>query len=190
VGVSPYHIHGHSLEALLFPLQAQKQTLETWVALYQKCLGHAAPCRKNCYSRYVCGFDSAVRNLQSENFLQFHNFSLLLLPCFLNFHLISTFFKSHLHSYISFIIWFRSKPTFLKTECETYEITNLSVSVSPLITFEPIGRFLWNSGGRSCHWRWPRRRTFNHSKMAVVQTSEGDSKLAPVNVGSWNFVYW
>jgi hypothetical protein len=30
----------------------------------------------------------------------------------------------------------------------------------PLITFEPIGRFLWNLVGRSCHWRWPRRRTF------------------------------
>jgi hypothetical protein len=26
----------------------------------------------------------------------------------------------------------------------------------PLITFEPIGRFVWNSVGRSCHWSWPR----------------------------------
>jgi hypothetical protein len=45
-------------------------------------------------------------------------------------------------------------PTFLKKESEAYEITSLSVSlsirtyvclsvsVSPLITFEPIGRFL------------------------------------------------
>jgi hypothetical protein len=36
----------------------------------------------------------------------------------------------------------------------------LSVCVSPVITFEPIGRFLWNSVERSCHWRWPRSRTF------------------------------
>jgi hypothetical protein len=51
----------------------------------------------------------------------------------------------------------RSKPTFLKKESEAYEITSLSVclSVSPLITFEPVGRFLWNSVGRSCHSRWP-----------------------------------
>jgi hypothetical protein len=48
---------------------------------------------------------------------------------------------------------------------------SVCLSVCPhLITFEPIGRFLWNSVGRSCHWRWPRRRTFesrifNHSKM-------------------------
>jgi hypothetical protein len=66
---------------------------------------------------------------------------------------------------------------------------------SPLITFEPIGRYLWNSVGRSCHWRWPRRRTFysrtfNHSKMVDVQTSEMDATLAPVNVRTWNFVHW
>jgi hypothetical protein len=30
----------------------------------------------------------------------------------------------------------------------------------PPNNFEPIGRFLWNSVRRSCHWRWPRRRTF------------------------------
>jgi hypothetical protein len=36
----------------------------------------------------------------------------------------------------------------------------ICLSVSFLITFEPTGRFLWNSVGRSCHWRWPRRRTF------------------------------
>jgi hypothetical protein len=32
----------------------------------------------------------------------------------------------------------------------------------PLITFEPIGRFLWNSVGRSWsyHWRWLRRHTY------------------------------
>jgi hypothetical protein len=66
----------------------------------------------------------------------------------------------------------------------------LSVCVSPLITFEPIGRSLWNSVERSCHWRWPRRRTFNHSKIADVQTSEVDAKLAPVNMGPWNLVYW
>jgi hypothetical protein len=35
----------------------------------------------------------------------------------------------------------------------------LPVCVSPLITFEPVCRFLWNSVGRSCHWRWPRRLT-------------------------------
>jgi hypothetical protein len=36
-------------------------------------------------------------------------------------------------------------PTFLKKECEAYEITSLSVRPSvcpPLITFEPIGTFL------------------------------------------------
>jgi hypothetical protein len=33
------------------------------------------------------------------------------------------------------------KPTFLKKESEAYEITSLSVC-PPLITFEPIGRFL------------------------------------------------
>jgi hypothetical protein len=38
---------------------------------------------------------------------------------------------------------------------------SVRLSVSPLITFEQIGRFLWNSVGRSCHWRWPRRHTFN-----------------------------
>jgi hypothetical protein len=32
--------------------------------------------------------------------------------------------------------------------------------VSPLITIEPIGRLLWNSVGKSCHWRWPWSRTF------------------------------
>jgi hypothetical protein len=53
---------------------------------------------------------------------------------------------------------------FPKKESEAYEITSPSVCppvcVSPLITSEPIGRFLWNSVGRSCHWRRPRRRTF------------------------------
>jgi hypothetical protein len=29
---------------------------------------------------------------------------------------------------------------------------------------------------------------FNHSKPVGVQTSEVDAKLAPVNVGLWNFV--
>jgi hypothetical protein len=73
---------------------------------------------------------------------------------------------------------------------------SVCLSVPPsLITFEPIGRFLWNSVRRSCHWRWPRcrtfqPRTFNHSKMADVQTSEVNAKLASVNVGPWNFVYW
>jgi hypothetical protein len=32
-------------------------------------------------------------------------------------------------------------------------------------------------------------RTFNHYKMADVQTSEVDAKLAPVNVGPRNFEY-
>jgi hypothetical protein len=32
-------------------------------------------------------------------------------------------------------------PTFLKKESEAYEITRLSVCL-PLVTFEPIGRFL------------------------------------------------
>jgi hypothetical protein len=36
-----------------------------------------------------------------------------------------------------------------------------SVCLSPLITFEPVGRFLRNSAVRSCHWRWPRCHTFN-----------------------------
>jgi hypothetical protein len=31
--------------------------------------------------------------------------------------------------------------------------------------------------------------TFKHSKMADVQISEVDAKLAPVNVGPSNFVY-
>jgi hypothetical protein len=46
------------------------------------------------------------------------------------------------------------KPTFLKNESEVYEITSLSVCPPPPppITCEPIGRFLWNSVGRSCHW--------------------------------------
>jgi hypothetical protein len=30
----------------------------------------------------------------------------------------------------------------------------------PLTTFEPVSS-LWNLTRRSCHWRWPRRRTFN-----------------------------
>jgi hypothetical protein len=33
-------------------------------------------------------------------------------------------------------------PTFLKKESEAYEITILYVCLSPLITFEPVGRFL------------------------------------------------
>jgi hypothetical protein len=32
-------------------------------------------------------------------------------------------------------------------------------------------------------------RTFNHSKMADVRTSEVDEKLPPVNVGQCNFVW-
>jgi hypothetical protein len=37
---------------------------------------------------------------------------------------------------------------------------SVRLRVSPPITFELIGRFLWNSVGRSYHWRWPRRLTF------------------------------
>jgi hypothetical protein len=62
-------------------------------------------------------------------------------------------------------LWFLAY--FPKKESEAYEITRLSVCPSvcmcvppPLITFEPVGRFLWNSVGRSCHWRWPRRHTY------------------------------
>jgi hypothetical protein len=58
------------------------------------------------------------------------------------------------------------------------------------ITFEPIDRLSWNSTGKSCHWRWPRRhnsyfRSFNHSKIADVQTDEMDAKLVTFNVGLW-----
>jgi hypothetical protein len=31
----------------------------------------------------------------------------------------------------------------------------------PLIASEVIYTFLWNSDVRSCHWRWPRRPTFD-----------------------------
>jgi hypothetical protein len=59
-----------------------------------------------------------------------------------------------------------------------------------LIIFEPVGRFLWNSSIGSCHGRGPRRhtllsRSFNHSKMTDVQTSEVHSELTPINVGPW-----
>jgi hypothetical protein len=59
-----------------------------------------------------------------------------------------------------------------------------------LITFVPEGRFLWNSSNGSCHGRGPRRhtlisRSFNHSKMADVQTSEVHAELTPINVGPW-----
>jgi hypothetical protein len=45
----------------------------------------------------------------------------------------------------------------------------LSVCVPPppQITFEPISRFLWNSVGRSRHWRWLRRQTFNPVPLTI-----------------------
>jgi hypothetical protein len=55
-------------------------------------------------------------------------------------------------------------------------------SMCPRMLFEPNGRFLWNSVGRSCLCRGHRLRTcqpcsFNHSKMHF-QTSEVGAKLA------------
>jgi hypothetical protein len=60
---------------------------------------------------------------------------------------------------VLFFRFLRFLACFPKKENEVYEITSLSVSL-PLITFEPSDRFLWNSVGRSCHWRWPRRHTY------------------------------
>jgi hypothetical protein len=61
----------------------------------------------------------------------------------------------YLHRTVQILLSFSQNPsvfslTFLKKESEAYEITSLSVClyvcpsvcVSPLITFEPIGRFL------------------------------------------------
>jgi hypothetical protein len=62
----------------------------------------------------------------------------------------------------------------------------------PLMTFETITKSLWNSVGTSCHLRWSWRhnfwsRSFNHSKMSDVPTSEVDAKFEPLNVVPWNF---
>jgi hypothetical protein len=59
---------------------------------------------------------------------------------------------------------------------------------TPLITFEPICRILWNSVETSCHWRWPWRHIFqyhslNCSKMADVETSETDENF---NRSTWD----
>jgi hypothetical protein len=72
-------------------------------------------CHKNCLFLEV----SSINFFIAENFFfQFSSF----------FPVVSRFY-----------------PTFLKMESEAYEITSLSVCLSPLITFEPIGRFLLNS---------------------------------------------
>jgi hypothetical protein len=77
----------------------------------------------------------------------------------------------------------------LKKKSEAFDITMLSVCPL-LVSFEPNGRFSWNSAVRSCYLRYPWRhivqsRSFNHSKMADVQTSEVDVKFSPVSVGPW-----
>jgi hypothetical protein len=59
-----------------------------------------------------------------------------------------------------------------------------------LVTFEPIGRFLWNSMEMPCHWRWPRCYSLSPLvstilKMADDRSSEVDAKLAPVSLGLW-----
>jgi hypothetical protein len=64
--------------------------------------------------------------------------------------------------------------------------------VFPLI--EPVSTVLWSSVGKS--WRKMTSKpyflipSFSHSKMVDVQTSELDTKLAPVSVGLWYFVWW
>jgi hypothetical protein len=42
---------------------------------------------------------------------------------------------------------------------------------SPLITFEPVSRFLWNSVGSSCHWRWPWYHTLNPISSTIKKWS-------------------
>jgi hypothetical protein len=72
----------------------------------------------------------------------------------------------------------------------------LSLSVSSLITFEPVGRFLWNSVGRShaiegdldaVHFN-PVPSTI--PKWWTFKLLRWIQNLQPVNVGLWNFVYW
>jgi hypothetical protein len=62
------------------------------------------------------------------------------------------------------------------------------------LTSEPIGGFGWNLVWRWWHWRWPRVLTtqccsFNHSKMAVVQTSEVGATFEPIGGFGWHFVW-
>jgi hypothetical protein len=62
-------------------------------------------------------------------------------------------------------------------------------------TFETIARYLWNWVARLCHGKWlwfhnTQSRSFNHSNMADVQTSDRDAKFEPDNVVPCSFVCW
>jgi hypothetical protein len=74
------------------------------------------------------------------------------------------------------------QPTFLKKESEAYEIISLSVClrVPPNNFSIKFSREVMPLKVTSTPYFLS--RTFNHFKMADVQTSEVDAKLAPVNV--------
>jgi hypothetical protein len=64
-------------------------------------------------------------------------------------------------------------PTFLKQESKVYEITMLSVCVSPpLITFERIIRVSRNWETLLCHWKWPRRHVLYCCRFQPSQNGE------------------
>jgi hypothetical protein len=79
-------------------------------------------------------------------------------------------------------LWFSYWRTFLKNESGAYQIMNMSLRV-PLIHFQPISGFLWNSPG--CHaiqFRFDamlsKSCNFNLSKMVDFKTSGVDTDQA------------
>jgi hypothetical protein len=77
-----------------------------------------------------------------------------------------------------------------KKELEAYEITMLSVRLSPTNNVDTVVRSSWNPADWSYHWRWPQRLSCNPTALSILKWRtfkllKVDAKLAPVSLGLW-----